>query len=325
MPTTLERTKTPFRRSAVFTAEIRAMDEGSKTVSAMVSTVSADRHGSIILPSAWRLEQYRKNPVVIWGHSWDGGPEAAIGICQELDAVQGKGLQAEIQYAVEANPNAELVWKLMQAGVLRAYSPGFYVHDWVDQMDLQDERMAEKVAALPDYARNALVTGQVWEVITDAELLELSNVLIGSNPDALAEAVQSGVVPRELAGRALEELGLDERSAMLRRLASRTRPRATTLSAGRKEENMDTITPAAEARTPEQAPVQRATEPAEAAPTATEARDLEQRVAGMEQRLDQVLAALKGLQANVPEAPSERDLEAEAERITDEIMAELAE
>lgn len=316
MPNT-PRTKTPFRRSAVFTAEIRAMDEGSKTVSAMVSTVSPDRHGSIILPSAWRLEQYRKNPVVLWGHSWYGGPEAAIGTCSTLEAVEGKGLQADLQYAVEANPNAELVWKLMQAGVLRAYSPGFYVHDWIDQIDLQDERMKDKVAALPDYARNALVMGEVWEVITDAELLELSNVLIGSNPDALAEAVQSGVVPRELAGRALEELGLDERSAMLRRLASRTRPRAI---AGRKEENMDTITPA-----PEPAPVEKAAESAEAAPTATEARDLEQRGAGMEQKLDQVLATLKGLQDEAPEAPRERDLEAEAERLTDEIMAELAE
>lgn len=319
MPNT-PRTKTPFRRSAVFTAEIRAMDEGSKTVSAMVSTVSADRHGSIILPSAWRLEQYRKNPVVLWGHSWDGGPEVAIGTCPTLEAVDGKGLQAELQYAVEANPNAALVWKLMQAGVLRAYSPGFYVHDWIDQIDLQDERMKDKVAALPDYARNALLMGQVWEVITDAELLELSNVLIGSNPDALAEAVQSGVVPRELAGRALEELGLDERSAMLRRLASRTRPRGTTLGAGRKEETMDIITPA-----PEPAPVEKAAGAAEAAPTATEARDPEQRFASMEQKLDQILATLKGLQSEAPEAPVERDLDAEAERITDEILAELAE
>ncbi len=315
MPTT-SRAKTPFRRSAVFTAEIRALDEGSKKVTAMVSTVSPDRHGSIILPAAWRLEQYHKNPVVLWGHSWDGGPEAAIGVCQALEAIEGQGLQAELQYAVEANPTAQLVWNLMAAGVLRAYSPGFYVHDWIDQIDLQDERMKDKVAALPDYARNALVMGQVWEVITDAELLELSNVLIGSNPDALAEAVQSGVVPRELAGRALEELGLDERSAMLRRLASRTRPRGTTLGAGRKEETMDIITPA---------PVEKAAGPAEAAPTATEARELEQRVAGIEQKLDQVLAALKGLQAEAPEAPAERDLDAEAERITDEIMAELAE
>ena len=83
---------------------------------------------------------------------------------------------------------------------------------------------------------------------------------------------------------------------------------------------MDIITPA-----PEPAPVEKAAESSEAAPTATEARDLEQRVAGMEQKLDQVLAALKGLQDKAPEAPAERDLEAEAERITDEIMAELAE
>ena len=287
MPTTTERSQSPVRRTAVFTAQIRAMDEESRTVSALVSTVSPDRHGSIILPSAWRLDQYRKNPVVLWGHRWEGGPDSAIGTCSRLDPLEGQGLQAELQYAVEANPTAQLVWDLMAAGVLRAYSPGFYVHDCVDQIDLRDERMKDKVAALPDYARQALQTGEVWEVITDAELLELSNVLIGSNPDALAKAVQAGVVPREMAGRALEDLGLDERSAVLRRFA------------GRKEEPMDTDTPAPEEREAESG-----------------LAELEGRVAGLERKLDELLACREP-------APEEPDLEAMADAITEEILAEL--
>lgn len=279
--------KTPVKRELTFPVKVRegSVNEANKSLKALVSTTSPDRHGSIILPSAWQLDNYRKNPLFLWQHEWHGQPEDAIGTALSVNPVD-EGLEAEPKYCTDINPKADMVWKLMQAGVLKAFSPGFYVFDWIDQIDvmLADEKMAEKIAALPDWAKDPLLAGEIWEVILSAELIEISNVLIGSNPDALWDAVQNGILPREMAGRALDQLGQGERAAALRSLTNR-RPRVPILGA-RKEETVKTNVQSTQTKT---LPPPNAEE-VKGELLEVEAEGLVERMATIERKLDQLLA-----------------------------------
>lgn len=185
-------------------ALIRKIDTSKKRVRALVSSGSIDRYNEIILPSAFSdsIKTYMANPVLLWGHKSYGGPEVAIG--KAVDAkITPDGLEAEFEYATEINPTAKMVWDLVQAGIIRAFSIGAIPKAWID-------RYTEKpdLAQLPDYARDAFLAGSARRVYTSVEWVETSQVLVPANRDALIAAMMSETVDRDFALRALGELDL---------------------------------------------------------------------------------------------------------------------
>lgn len=131
------------------------------TFEVVISTADQDRQGEIVLQDGWNLDRYKQNPVVLWAHDYSSLP---VGICETLEVVNGN-LTAKGRFAsAEANPFAQQVRRLYDAGLLRATSVGFIPL----QMD--------------------------GNVITQAELLEFSFVPVPANPFALslreAEAMQ---------------------------------------------------------------------------------------------------------------------------------------
>lgn len=176
---------------------IRAINEADHTVETIVSDDTVDRHESIIAITAWEqdLASYLNNPVLCWGHplnQWDAvGPEDLIG--RSISTTVGEsGLSCKFQYAVNENERAALVWRLVSAGYLRMYSVGARLLDWVNIWS-----DTEEIMALPAKYREAMVTGQCYEVITRAELLEVSQVFVGSNRNAIAKAYKSGLINRK--------------------------------------------------------------------------------------------------------------------------------
>lgn len=186
----------------VFSATIRGIDPQNHRVTALVNTASVDRHRTIFLPSAFEqaLPTYlASNPIFLWGHQQHGQPEDALGI-----AVAGRatpnGPEVTFEYAVDANPKAARVWDLVAAGVIRAFSIGGYILGAVDRRSPKEE-----LATIPDWARAALDSGEADAVFTDLELVEVSQVLIGSNRDALIKAISDATpLTREMIARALE-------------------------------------------------------------------------------------------------------------------------
>lgn len=184
-------------------AKIESIDAERFTVRALVSTGDLVRDHAIVLPSAWqrRIQFYQENPVLLWCHPWsddasDKAPWVVIGKAIEIE-VQPDGLYCTFQYAVNENPQAKLVFDLVSGGYLRAFSVGFYPYRSIKRFSSESEK-----AALPEYARAALESGECTEVFTDVELWEISQVWIGSDRRALAQAVRDGRVDDELAARA---------------------------------------------------------------------------------------------------------------------------
>src|SRR6185503_15155295 len=50
-----------------FVTEVKAADD-ARTLDFTISTSDVDRYGDTIAADGWKLESYRKNPVVLWMH-----------------------------------------------------------------------------------------------------------------------------------------------------------------------------------------------------------------------------------------------------------------
>jgi phage head maturation protease len=59
-----------------FAAVCKAVDKDGYTFEATITTASLDRYNEVIVPSGVDMEAFKKNPVVFWGHNYDGFPIA---------------------------------------------------------------------------------------------------------------------------------------------------------------------------------------------------------------------------------------------------------
>lgn len=105
---------------------LRGIRADDRTADFVASTDAIDSHGDIIDQESWRLEHFRANPIVLYGHD---SRELPIGKATAV-AVRNGQLEVSIKFAsAEANPRAEEVWRLVQEGILRAVSVGFLPTD----------------------------------------------------------------------------------------------------------------------------------------------------------------------------------------------------
>lgn len=139
--------------------QIKSLRLEERQADFVASTEALDADGDIV-EQKWDLERYRKNPVVLFGHS---SKDLPIGHATNVGVKDGQ-LQATIVFASEkANPLAEQVWQSVQERTLRAVSVGF------KPREVRQETRNDK---------------DVY-VLSDNELYEISVVPIPSNPEAL--------------------------------------------------------------------------------------------------------------------------------------------
>lgn len=180
------------------------MDEEAKRVTALASTASVDRDEEVILPSGWLLETFKRNPVFLYGHQHrSNDPQDLLGKVVSIEIVPA-GLLATFEYDVDINPKAAMVFAQVKKGTQRAFSVGFLPKSWVTSWSPK-----EHIDALPEAARKALEEGKAFVVYTATELIEISQVKIGSNPDALTGAGLKAARLQEL--KSLEEATVDKK------------------------------------------------------------------------------------------------------------------
>jgi hypothetical protein len=132
----------------------------------MASVQSVDRQKDVLEATGARLEPFRRNPVVLYGHDYGGLPVAKA---LEIDAVPGVGLRAKMQFPPKGvDAHIDAVHTLWDLGFLNAVSVGFQPH-----------------AGTP--------TGKGGTRYTDWELLEFSIVPVPANADALRLAFDGAV------------------------------------------------------------------------------------------------------------------------------------
>ena len=145
-------------------------DTEQAVIDIRVSDETVDRYGEIITAAGWRLENYRKNPVIQNAHQY-GDILFTLGRALRTEVV-GSALIQRWQFAVDVNPFARIAYGLYRGGFLNTASVGFIPIRWEDG--------------------NAKTT---WRRrYLEQELLEVSAVGIPANPNALALALRAGVI-----------------------------------------------------------------------------------------------------------------------------------
>src|SRR5688572_13904885 len=72
-------------------AETKAADGAERTLIVTISTSTPDRSGDIVVPKGGDLENFRKNPVVLFGHNYGQPPVArAEDLTVNEDSIQAK-------------------------------------------------------------------------------------------------------------------------------------------------------------------------------------------------------------------------------------------
>ena len=157
---------------ASFDTEVKAGEGDSRSITFTISTASADRMGDTVALAGWKLENYRKNPVVLWAHDSSSAPVAkATKLWIEADK-----LKAETEFVPADNP---AVGRFSE-GVLQLYRGGFLSATSVGFMPLQ-------YAFTEDPARRYGID------FLEQELLEFSCVPVPANPEALIEGKAAGI------------------------------------------------------------------------------------------------------------------------------------
>lgn len=149
----------------------KAIDREARTIDFVVSTSSVDRDGDIIDVRGWKLDDYRKNPVVLWGHN---SREPAVAKASEIGVI-GDQLVARAQFPTrEESPKSHELFNLYAGGYMKAVSAGFTILSASDILD--DE------------------TGRFRGLHShEHDLWEFSLVTIPSNRDALVRAKGAGL------------------------------------------------------------------------------------------------------------------------------------
>ena len=89
-----------------------------------ISTAAVDRMSDTIAVNGWRLDDYRKNPVVLWSHNAALFP---VGKATQV-WTQGGKLKASMRFG--PGHEAAQVREQFEAGILRATSVGFRPLKW---------------------------------------------------------------------------------------------------------------------------------------------------------------------------------------------------
>jgi HK97 family phage prohead protease len=136
----------------------------------VISTPGVDRDQDTIAMEGWQLENYRKNPVILWAHD-SRQPPAAKSLSEWI---QDNKLKSTAQFTPkDLYPFGYMTGQMYQKGFLNAVSVGF--------------RSLEAKWAADDQNRP-------WGIdYFKQELLEYSCVPVPANPEALIDAKAAGI------------------------------------------------------------------------------------------------------------------------------------
>lgn len=131
---------------------------------AVISTPRLNSYGARVLTEGIDLDQYQKNPVLLYMHRRGRKEDMPIGIMENL-RVEGDTLYGTPKFDddTEDERNINKKW---ERGTLRMLSAGLDILEWSEEPAL-------------------LVAGQTRPTITKSKLIEVSVVDIGANDDAL--------------------------------------------------------------------------------------------------------------------------------------------
>lgn len=159
-------------RAALEPDEVKQKDGEDRTLIFTISSGSVDRMGDTIAVNGWKLDAYRKNPVVLWAHD---GADFPVARSPKI-WIENDKLKAEAVFV----PKENLATGLHAEGILQLYKGGFMSATSVGFIPL-------KYAFTDDPQRRYGID------FLEQELLEFSLVTVPANAEALIEGRAAGI------------------------------------------------------------------------------------------------------------------------------------
>ena len=106
----------------LFNTKVKEINEEENSIRFIFSTDDEDRHGEIVDQKGWDLNEYLKNPVVLFAHDHY---QPAVGQVTELRLNEDSNLEGVIKFAVDEYEFAKTLFNLYKGKFMRAVSAGF--------------------------------------------------------------------------------------------------------------------------------------------------------------------------------------------------------
>ena len=163
----------PILRRQIHPEATSPSDTAAPIIEFRSSDETLDRYKERITVAGWKLDNYRKNPVVQNAHN-NCSVSDTIGksLITEIRSAPAPYLFQRILFAVAENPMAKIAYGLYKGGFLTAVSVGFIPITW------------ENGGQEEGYRRKYI----------QQELIEVSAVSIPANPNALELGLKSGAI-----------------------------------------------------------------------------------------------------------------------------------
>lgn len=143
-----------------YPTEIKQLEGEQRQMKFLISTDAVDRDNDILDPKGWQLENFQKNPVVMFAHDYKSLPVAK---CLAIEKV-AKGVEATTEFPPRGvYAFADTVYDMVKMGFLNATSVGFRPLEYEQATDRKGFNFKTQ------------------------ELTEWSIVPIPSNPEALVQ------------------------------------------------------------------------------------------------------------------------------------------
>lgn len=152
-----------------FDTEVKVKGGSDRTLMFTISSSAVDRMGDTIAVEGWKLDAFRKNPIVLWAHDSSSLPVAKATKLW----IEGEKLKAEAEFTpVGMARFNDTVYEMYKQGFLSATSVGF----------------APLKYAFTDDPQRRFGIDFIEQV-----LLEFSAVPVPANPEALIEGRSAGI------------------------------------------------------------------------------------------------------------------------------------
>ncbi len=181
----------PLRRELPgFTPKVINEDEG--LVRYVASDETLDSYREIVRVVGWRFTHFAKNAPFVDSHDYSSirtllGQVVTFGI-------ESKQLVEDVKYSRQPGTFGEWAFKMVRDGFLRAVSVGFIPLRAVSKWDADPK---DFVAQVQEMSLDASTAAQLRVVYLEQEQIELSQCVIGANPNALAKAYRAGTLSDE--------------------------------------------------------------------------------------------------------------------------------
>lgn len=170
----------------------RVLDDKAGTVEFVASDETLDCYQEIVRVPGWRFTHFAKNAPFVDSHDYSSITKL---LGQVTDwRLEKNQLVETVRYSREPGTLAEWAYKMVRDGFLKAVSVGFVP---VRMASKWDSSPADFVNAVAELKLDAATAAKLRVVYLEQEQIELSQCVIGANPNALAKAYKAGCLSEE--------------------------------------------------------------------------------------------------------------------------------